>query len=423
MARGAAACGLMLAIGCNAILGNGNFKGPGETGDDGGTDACTGIGCMVADCASRGLPPTSLSGTVRAPDGVLPIYNALVYIPTAPLAPLEDGPASPACASGSPVAHTLTDVNGHFKLDNVPTAANVPIVIQVGKWRRETTIPSVNECGDLELLASDTRLPRTSTEGHMPRIAVATGAAEALECFGFDIGIDFSEMTSSTGAGRIHLYAGAGSNAPTTIRGTEMEPVDRMYERMVQYDMLLFGCDGNPLTKPATAQEQMFQYVLSGGFVWLTHFQQTWLTGAPFPKLATFVAAPTPPQTSVTARIDTSSPRGQAFADWMHDVGSSSQPGLMTLIGFRATCTSIEPIAQQHILLDPSVSSGLSAIELLSWQTPSGGRLYFSDIHLEDIVTQPSPPRPFPIECQMMPLNPPQKAIMFQLFDQPTCLP
>jgi hypothetical protein len=423
MARGAAACGLVLAIGCNAILGNGNFKGPGAGDDDGGSDACTGIGCMVADCAGRGLPPTSLSGTVRAPDGVLPIYNALVYIPSAPLTPLGDGPASPACASGAPLVHTQTDVNGHFKLDNVPTVSNVPVVIQVGKWRRETTIPAVNECADLELLASETRLPRKSTEGHMPRIAVATGAAEALECFGFGIGVDFSEMTTSTGAGRIHLYAGAGSNATSEIGGAALEPVDRMYERMVQYDMLLFGCDGSALTKPPAAQQQMLQYVQSGGFVWLTHFQQTWLTDPPFPKLATFISAPTPMQMSVTARIDTSSPRGQAFADWMHGVGSSSQPGLMTLIGFRTTCTSVEPLAQQHIRLDPSVSSGLSAIELLSWQTPAGGRLYFSDIHLEDILTPPSPPPPFPFECSMTPLNPPQKAIMFQLFDQPTCLP
>ena len=92
---------------------------------------------------------------------------------------------------------------------------NVPIVFQVGKWRREVTIPTVAACADTPLTdANLTRLPRTKTEGNIPRIAVTTGAADALECFVRRIGIADTEFTSDTGRGRVHLYAGGdGTNS------------------------------------------------------------------------------------------------------------------------------------------------------------------------------------------------------------------
>jgi len=44
-------------------------------------DACEGLGCFIVDCASKGLSPTTVSGTIYAPNGTLPLYGVNVYIP------------------------------------------------------------------------------------------------------------------------------------------------------------------------------------------------------------------------------------------------------------------------------------------------------------------------------------------------------
>jgi hypothetical protein len=185
-ARRSARCALLAAgaplcvlAGCNAFLGNDDFTGPDET----------------ASCADRGLPPTTLTGTVFAPNQTLPIYNAMVYVPTAALAELPDGPSGPTCASGSPAVTARSDTHGNFKLENAPAGSNVPLVIQVGKWRRAVTLASVPACTTTAVDAALTRLPRDSSEGHIPHIAIATAREDTLECLPRDLGIADGEIT------------------------------------------------------------------------------------------------------------------------------------------------------------------------------------------------------------------------------------
>src|SRR5262249_10947769 len=120
---------------------------------------------------------TTVSGTVYDPSGTLPLYNVVVYVPSEPLSPIAEGAACETCDgnfSGKPIAAALSDEAGKFSMDvsTLSVTKDVPVVIQVGKWRREITIPSITACADTPIDANLTRLPKSKAEGNLPKIAV-----------------------------------------------------------------------------------------------------------------------------------------------------------------------------------------------------------------------------------------------------------
>ena len=184
------------------LLGCGHHSGKVDAGEADAfefKDACTELSCFQFDCASKGLPSTSISGTVYAPNGTLKLYGVDVYVPRSDPGPLVEGVRCEQCSAGlqgGSFAQTRTDENGHFVLENVPATANIPLVIQIGKWRRQITVPTVAACQDLALPVADTRLPKDRSEGDLPQIAISTGAADAIECLVYRLGIAPTEFTA-----------------------------------------------------------------------------------------------------------------------------------------------------------------------------------------------------------------------------------
>src|SRR5205814_558920 len=98
-----------------------------------------------------------------------PLYNAIVYVPNAQVQPFPTtGVSCDRCgapASGSPLVSAISGPDGSFTLRNVPAGNNIPLVIQLGRWRRQVTIPTVTACTNNPVAASLTRLPRNHNEG------------------------------------------------------------------------------------------------------------------------------------------------------------------------------------------------------------------------------------------------------------------
>ena len=199
------------------------------TGDAGG-GGCINLQCQQGTCAGGGS--ATLTGHVWDPAGNNPLYKVVAYVPNADPDPITDGVNSNSCScdslyTGSPVASGISAADGSFTITNAPVGANIPIVIQIGKWRNYFTIPNV-VCGpnDLDTLTGMPKLtlPKTETEtqfSNIPSIAISTGGADTLECIMARIGVNESEYTGSptSTTGHIHIFQGSGGTTRRARRG------------------------------------------------------------------------------------------------------------------------------------------------------------------------------------------------------------
>ena len=193
---------------------------------------------------------TTVSGTVYAPNGKLPLYNVAVYVPNAPLEPLSPGMTCDRCgtlASGRPIASALSDHQGKFRITNVPVGKDIPLVIQVGKWRRKVTIPEVKACQDNPLTDPQlTRLPRNRTEGDLPRVALTSGRCDQLTCMIPKLGLDPAEV-GVAGQDRAFTFF-SGADGDTTGGPPGMMPATSLwnsFDELSKYSMVLFSCPCN----------------------------------------------------------------------------------------------------------------------------------------------------------------------------------
>jgi hypothetical protein len=408
-----------------------------------------------------GATKTTISGTVYDPAGVNPLYNIIVYVPSGPLPALSEGVTCDRCGAevNAPLASALTDVNGHFSmtLEPVPSTTNVPLVMQIGKWRRQITIPSIQTCKDNPLTdKNQTRLPRTSAEGHIPRIAVTTGGADALECLPRRIGIADSEITTDAGAGRVHLYAG-GDGTNSFMAGGTFSAATTLWSnktKLANYDVVIMSCEGSTSKfkdmKPQASVDNVTNYANSGGRIFLSHLHFYWLQMSPmFVGTASYPphagGEPTVPVTSADMPLDltinTTFPKGMALAQWLAGpiVMASPTLGHITAAGLEHSVTAVTAPTTEWIYLpmNPRDSMHRRSEQYLSFNTPVGtpeamqcGKAVFTDIHIKQSVASISgaggddsdPSKPFPMGCKPSMMTPQAKALEFLFFDLTSCV-
>ncbi|MDX2056079.1 MAG: carboxypeptidase-like regulatory domain-containing protein [Polyangiaceae bacterium] len=328
--------------------------GGGGVGSTVGGGACQGLACQQKACA--GFTTTSVSGRVFDPSGQLPLYNVMVYVPNAPLAPLTPGATCTCEVSGEPIASALTDTDGRFTMSNVPVGTDIPLVVQIGKWRRKFTLPSVAECTNTAIPESMLRLPARQSEGDMPKIALTTGGADALECLIPKLGIDPAEFTNPDGTGRINYFTGHGGTdqyAQNRNAGASFPPASQLWnsvDTLRKYDVALLSCEGGTHAdeKGPAAFQAMHDYANLGGRVFASHWHEVWFTDgpAPFPNVATFVREKD--IGNLTADVTTSFPKGQALADWLVNVNASTTAGRIDITAAQHTVVTENPMYAQR---------------------------------------------------------------------------
>jgi hypothetical protein len=325
------------------------------------------------------------------PNGKLPVYGALVYVPNGTPDPVPEGIGTcdvcSAQATGAPLINATTDAKGQFTLTNVPyLAAGIPVVIQAGRWRKQITV-TPTRCGTLNLsptwpqpaTANNTTFGTTqSATNNIPKFAVTSGQLDSLQCLLRKVGIADSEFGSYPSAQRVHLYQGYdgsakwdngvnGCNNNNAACNLQNEKV--LYGntnggnnnttdvgRIDKYDGIVLSCTGDsyhafigPDQNLQNYLDEVRSYADNGGKIFASHWHHYWLdkstvapwgtsNGAAPPDLAVINNNGDTLANPIDAVINTTPTfaKGNALADWLVNThtldGTPGQPrGIMQI--------------------------------------------------------------------------------------------
>jgi hypothetical protein len=433
---------------------------------------CSGLCKDIPTCAAG--TTTTLSGTVVAgtqdpylvgstPD---PVPNVYVYIPnTAPTA-FTDGPSC-GCApvSGDPVINAKgkiisakTDYQGNFTLTGIPVPPSgvLPLVIQLGKWRRYFVAGSavnpgfpVTACTD-NTVTGPIHMPRTEAggvsgatgEGDIPLTAVSTGNVDAMECVLLKMGVDPTEFTDPGGAGRIQLFQGNGAIiSGATPPETTLVPLTIDPTELDLYDQIIMPCWGDdPRTggsanaKTANQQTNIINYTTAGGRMFATHFSYSWLyNAAPFSTAANWIddlqydtGNAAIQQPSTFADVNT-------FYKWMNALTSNgSTAGAFAITNERNDFNT--PAANTELWVNvtgaaPPIGTNPTSFPVtFTFDTPYStatpppaacGRVIYSDFHVTN--SGGTDGTTFPDECTAGEMIAQEKSLEYLIWDLASC--
>jgi hypothetical protein len=398
------------------------------------------------------------------PAGRNPLYNVDVYIPNSAGGALDAIPigvnanscSCDALFSGSPIVVTNTAADGTFTIKNAPDGANIPLVVQIGKWRKEITIPSVAQCGSTD--AGSIPLPKSLNDGtgkyeSIPNIAVSTGGADTLECLLTRVGLDQSVFTGSPNGPGVHVYQGSGGNAATGSPAAYN--LWSSQASLSVYDIIMLSCEGQPtLNVSQTTASYLAPYISAGGRVFAEHYHYAFFTGAAGAGYSQFnnvgnwtnvynTGNDEPYSADISGVIETTLPNGNKFPEgtalktWLGNVGAlnASSEIVVPVANARDTVTvSGSNVGTPWVQTDPSVSP--ASTQYFSWDMPFNppvsdagvpqycGRAVYSDMHVSGSAADyQGGNSTVPGGCDATSkLSPDEDAIEFILFDLSSCV-
>jgi hypothetical protein len=406
------------------------------------------------------------------------VPNVLVYVPNGAVAKMAQGYSVNSCpqcgadVTGNPLVSTYTEYDGTFTLSNVPSppaGQTLPLVIQLGRWRRQLAISPPAACAMNAI--GDLNLPRNHTEGDIPLTAISTGAVDALECVLMKMGVDQAEFTSSMAvpSGRVHVYAaGPGTALPTNppsgpgayianpnsnanppaAISTPESALMATGGSYMNYDQIMLPCWGAPVDfKPADTNNMrsldepgnLITYANSGGHFFATHYSYTWLVNnGEFNNVAVWDPNYNNPQNvtwtlnvSKTPPVVPAPMHAGIFWQWLNLVQALSNFNLATppqnpQVAITAPRHDADGVAGGSVDwiggTDPQKNTPL--VEHFTFNTPVGGasqcgHAIFSDFHVANETNTNS--TPFPQECTKT-FSAQEKILEYMIFDLASCV-
>jgi len=422
------------------------------------------LDCYVNKSCPGGAT-TTITGKVYDPAGKNPLQNIVVFVPEDVTTLPNIVPGTSTCSScdtsiGNFVTFAFTGADGSFKLPGVPTGHNVPLVLQIGKWRKVMTVPDVVDCGTTQLPSSgkgQARLPASHMEGDMPGMALLTGGLDDLGCFLTRMGIAASEYTAPHAGGRLDIYQGLSiaGNGPGLTNGTPGNclntscPLWATKQAFEAYDIVLLACEGDTFDADAqtdgglggllnggksnvtkAGKQNLHDWLNEGGKVFATHFHYTWFQNGPpdFQAVAQWKGYSLGTGTCNNCSIDQGFQGGKDFYSWLKVVGALSGTGI-NLTGVADSVGNVTTGTTDRWIYD---SGNNNDTKYLSFNLPIGGltvdagevntKEYCGKAVFTDLHAGGAPSGDLPGSCKTSDLSAQEKALEYLFFDLSACV-
>jgi hypothetical protein len=439
------------------------------------------VGCNACACPSG---DGTLVGKILDPANLRPVYGVAVYVPVGSVAAFTPGIGCDTCSNifGTASTSAVTAADGTFRLTGIPAGANFPLVIQLGRWRRQFTVPAIAACGTATLSAAQGHLPAHHAKGiagtdeqtdtanpDIPKMALVIGNGDASECLFAKMGLSpATEFGAPGGTAPIELYEYALSNGVTGAPGAfsglgQKYPSAGAADALLansanlnNYNILVVPCTNQPTVNPTVGmQTNLETWVNKGGRLFTSHKgPYDWIhypLGNSFDTVVTWANVDpwnSPPDTtdrsstnSLTDTINTGFADGKAMADWMQAAwpapggpgGALPAYAQLPLPDYRHDVASVGANGLSWISgssTGPGSGAGVSQVNIFSFDAPVGaaaasqcGRVVAPFMH---VSSASDPTKTFPAGCPAGgaagALGPQELAFEFMLFESMNCL-
>ncbi len=427
-----------------------------------GAGACVSSWCGVSGTVTTtaGCPagsPTEITGQVMDPAMNVGLSNVAVYIATGPtitIPPEPGGTTPPTCDScaglSSPgyASGVSTDVNGKFTLYTNP--GTYAVVAQLGRWRRIVTNVVVQNCQNTAIANDSIRMPKTSAEGDIPKMAIVEGGQETLACWLAKVGIATSEIapfTATTTTNRIDLYnsdsagaSGAGLSYWSTTSGSAVVPPNATVlwgstttNTLNNYSSVIVPCDGQQTwslstTEQAAIHTALEAYANAGGRVFMDHLPGNTLIGNDPVWGVAAVGTWVSNQSASGGTVLNTSADQQAMHSWLSVWDTADPAGTLTATAGKGDAVSVGADSTELVSFSSpaSVASFWFNTPITATAGSYCGRVVFNDMHVSAARSSSnsggtSQTTTFPTSCTTGALTPEELALEYEMFQLSAC--